>query len=292
MIYVGVTGWGDHDTLYSKGTRPGEKLKEYGSHFPTVEVDASFYAVQPQRNYEKWVRETPDNFRFVVKAYQGMTGHERKEIPFASKEEMYEAYLESLGPVIESGKLAMVLCQFPPWFDCNKENVEFLRYTKDKLGTLPAALEFRNNTWFSPEYYNKTLEFMEREEWIHSICDEPQIGEASVPTVLHPTHSEKTLIRLHGRNHEAWKKPAKGDKWRETRYLYNYSRNELNEWLENIDKIKDTTKDIYMLFNNNSGGDAAPNAKSFLELAGISYEGLNPKQLSLFEDHKESGKSP
>lgn len=44
MIYVGVTGWGDHDSLYHGGVSQRDKLKEYGAHFPMVEVDASFYA--------------------------------------------------------------------------------------------------------------------------------------------------------------------------------------------------------------------------------------------------------
>lgn len=45
MIYIGVTGWGDHDSLYATGTSPRDKLKEYAGHFPIVEVDASFYAL-------------------------------------------------------------------------------------------------------------------------------------------------------------------------------------------------------------------------------------------------------
>lgn len=77
MIRIGLTGWGDHDSLYTERISNRDKLLEYGAHFPTVEVDASFYAVQPERNGEKWVRETPASFKFVVKAYQGMTGHQR-----------------------------------------------------------------------------------------------------------------------------------------------------------------------------------------------------------------------
>ena len=42
------------------------------------------------------------------------------------------------------------------------------------------------------------------------------------------------------------------------------------------------SRDIIVLFNNNSGGDAADNAKEFQSLLGIDYEGLNPKQLDLF----------
>ncbi len=126
LIYIGVTGWGDHDSLYPAQMKAKDKLAEYSSHFPVVEVDASFYAVQPIRNAEKWVRETPENFRFVVKAYQGMTGHQRgEENPFETKAEMFQAFKESLQPYQEANKLAMVLFQFPPWFDCRKENVDY-----------------------------------------------------------------------------------------------------------------------------------------------------------------------
>lgn len=283
MIITGLTGWGDHVSLYPQGIKPGEKLAEYAGHFPTVEVDAAFYAVQPKKNYDKWIRDTPDRFSFIVKAYQGITGHERGEIPFASKEEMFKAYVDSVRPVMESGKLGMVLCQFPPWFECNKENVEYLRYVREKLSVFPCALEFRHQSWFEPEFKEKTLEFMKEEEWIHSICDEPQIEGGSVPIVMHPTHKEKTLVRLHGRNTEAWKKPAKGEKWREIRYLYDYNDTELKEWEERVRTLEKTSENIYVVFNNNSGRHAAPNAKRFLELSDISYDGLAPRQISLFD---------
>ncbi|WP_313585360.1 DUF72 domain-containing protein, partial [Lacrimispora sp.] len=250
-------------------------------NFPIVEVDASFYAVQPARNVEKWVKDTPPDFLFVVKAYQGMTGHQRGDIPFSSKEEMFAAFKESILPYKESGKLGMILFQFPPWFDCNKENVAYLRYCREKMGQFPVALEFRNQSWFSAKFRSQTLRFMESERWIHSICDEPQAGEGSVPTVLKATNEEKTLVRMHGRNTAAWVKPN-GKNWREVRYLYRYNQEELLEWKNNILKLQEQTKDIYVLFNNNSGGDAAGNAKDFIQLLGIEYKGLAAKQLDLF----------
>ncbi|MBS4178543.1 DUF72 domain-containing protein [Lederbergia citrea] len=281
MIYIGVTGWGEHDTLYRKGIVAKDKLQEYSAHFPTVEVDTSFYAIQPERNIEKWVCDTPSGFRFVVKAYQGMTGHQRGDIPFATKEEMFKAFILSLDPCIKSGKLAMVLFQFPPWFDCTKENVAYLRYCRERMAGIPIALEFRNQSWFYPQYKNRTLQFMEEEGWIHSICDEPQAGLGSIPTVLHATNKEKTLVRLHGRNVGAWMQPN-GKNWREVRYLYRYNEMELLEWKKYILKLQESTKDIYILFNNNSGGDAAENAKQLIEKMQIEYTGLAARQLDLF----------
>ncbi|MFS0612986.1 DUF72 domain-containing protein [Lederbergia ruris] len=282
LIYIGVTGWGDHDSLYPAQIKAKDKLAEYSSHFPVVEVDASFYAVQPIRNAEKWVRETPENFRFVVKAYQGMTGHQRGEDdPFETKAEMFQAFKESLQPYQEANKLAMVLFQFPPWFDCRKENVDYLRYCKKMMGDLPVALEFRNQSWFSPAYRNNTLNFMKQEGWIHAIADEPQAGNGSIPIVPIVTDPKMTLVRMHGRNVHGWNKPNDTN-WREVRYLFKYNREELLEWKKRILQLQKASKEIIVLFNNNSGGDAAGNAKELQQMLDIDYEGLAPRQMNLF----------
>jgi uncharacterized protein YecE (DUF72 family) len=281
LIYIGVTGWGDHDSLYTSSISPRNKLKEYAGHFPIVEVDAAFYAVQPKRNAEKWVKDTPDSFQFIVKAYQGMTGHARGEIPFESKQDMFKAFKNSLEPYIKSKKLAMVLFQFPPWFDCRRENVEYLRWCKNEMDDLPCALEFRHQSWFAPQYRKGTLDFMKAEKWIHSICDEPQAGDGSVPAVLEVTGTDRVLVRFHGRNLHGWQK-LNAENWREVRYLYRYNKTELLEWAESISKLAKACSNVYLLFNNNSGGNAADNAKELINMLELKYEGLAPRQLDLF----------
>jgi uncharacterized protein YecE (DUF72 family) len=283
MINIGLTGWRDHDTLDPSGTLSRNKLQLYSAHFPVVEVDASFYAIQPLKNYLKWVNDSPANFSFVIKAYQGMTGHLRGESPFQSREEMFDQFIESIQPVVYSGKLKAVLFQYPPWFECKKESVDMLKYTKDKMEDIPVALEFRNQTWFTPEMRDKTLNFMEKEGWIHSICDEPQAGRGSIPIVLHPTHPELTLVRFHGRNVYGWNQNGQAN-WREVRYLYRYNQEELLEWKENLTALLRSSKEICVLFNNNSGGDAADNAKEMIELLGIQYQGLSARQLDFFQN--------
>ncbi|MGD6817299.1 DUF72 domain-containing protein [Metabacillus sp. 84] len=283
MIQIGVTGWGDHDSIYPDGIKPADKLKEYSAYFPAVEIDASFYAVQPERNMKKWAEDTPEGFQFIVKAYQGMTGHERGEIPFETKEEMFEAFIRSLCPLKAAGKLAMVLFQFPPWFDCKKENVEYLRWCKQRMNDIPCALEFRNQSWFKADVKERTLDFMRSEGWIHSICDEPQAGEGSIPAIPVPTDSIKTLVRFHGRNVHGWNKTGSGEEWREVRYLYLYSREELEEWAEKLKELEQDSQEIFVLFNNNSGGDAAGNALDLIGILGIRYDNLSSRQLNLLD---------
>ncbi len=75
MINIGLTGWGDHYSLYEDLERQTDKLKTYAGHFPVVELDATYYAIQPERNILKWIKETPDTFEFVVKIHQALTLH-------------------------------------------------------------------------------------------------------------------------------------------------------------------------------------------------------------------------
>ncbi|WP_280769421.1 DUF72 domain-containing protein [Salipaludibacillus daqingensis] len=282
-INIGLTGWGDHPTLYEHIHSANEKLLAYASHFPIVELDTSFYAIPPKRNIDKWIYETPDSFQFIAKAYQGITGHQRGDIPFETKEEMFDAFKTTFEPMKNAGKLAMVLCQFPPWFDCQKKHVNYLNVVRDQLQDYEVALEFRHQSWYNEKYKENTLAFMKENNWIHSICDEPQAGQRSVPFVPVVTNN-KAFVRFHGRNVAAWTKPVKGQEWRDVRYLYDYSKEELTELSEKVEQISNAVDHTYVVFNNNSGGHAASNAKTFIEKLNVSYNGLAPRQLNLFEE--------
>ena len=290
-VAIGLGGWGDHDSIYPKSVKSNERLAHYSKHFPIVEIDSTFYAIQSPERMKKWMGETPPQFKFIVKAYQGMTGHQRGSIGIGNKrEEMYAAFLAMLEPLIESDRLAAVLFQYPPWFDCMTKHVMVLRATKQRMGSIPCALEFRHQSWWADEMREKTLQFMRNEGWIHCVCDEPQAGEGSVPTVVEATDSELTLVRFHGRNESGWNDTG-DDKWREVRYLYHYSEEELKEWLPNLYKLQEQSKHVHIIFNNNSGGHAALNAKQFMVMLGqLTPDGRDPieampkqaEQLELF----------
>lgn len=279
MIWIGLTGWGDHPSLYESDTK-ASKLERYCSHFPIVECDSSFYAMQPEKNYVNWANETPDGFRFIAKAYQGMTGHQRGKTSFRTIGEMFDTFRLSIEPLLQSGKCPMILFQYPPWFDCSAENIEKLRYTKERMGEVPVAIEFRNSSWYLPEIKVRTLSFLEKEGWIHTICDEPQTETGSVPMVL-SGWGDAVLVRLHGRNLAGWL--DHGPNWRKVRCLYRYNGKELDEWKRHLMILNRKVKNVYVLFNNNSGGDAAGNAKQLISLLGLHYPGLAPKQLGFFD---------
>lgn len=282
MIFIGLTGWGDHDSLYTELSNKKDKLMTYASHFPIVELDATYYAIQRTSTIEKWCHETPESFKFVVKAHQFMTGHSDYREYYDSIKDVFTAFKEMLKPMQERNKLAFVLLQFPPWFDCTSKNIRYVKFATELLKPYKIAVEFRNQTWFQDEYKEETLSFLHDSELIHSICDEPNAGIGSIPFVNRVT-DDIAFIRLHGRNEHGWTQQNRtSDEWREVRYLYDYNRDEL-AWLKRqVDILKHKTKHIYIVFNNNSGGHAAGNAKTFIDLMDIEYSGLFPKQLKLF----------
>jgi uncharacterized protein YecE (DUF72 family) len=284
MFKIGLTGWGDHD-LYRTPMSAKNKLQTYSKYFSIVEVDSSFYAIPSVKTFSKWVNDTTGDFGFIVKAFQGMTGHDRGTNPYEDMRTMFKTFIEAIVPLIEGGKLKAVLFQYPPWFDCKKKHVDILRYTKDLMSDVPVALEFRNQTWFAPEMRDKTLAFMRQEQWIHSIVDEPQVGEGSAPTILEPTYTDMTIVRFHGRNAAGWIKSNQSN-WREVRYLYKYNQDELERWSVHLNNLLKKSKEVCVLFNNNSGGDALPNAIQLMKILGIETNLIMPvevEQLNLFD---------
>ncbi|MDI7743982.1 DUF72 domain-containing protein [Lysinibacillus fusiformis] len=128
----------------------------------------------------------------MVKAYQGMTGHLRDDNPYETRNEMFEAFRQCASAFQNANKLAMILVQFPPWFDCSVKNVNYIRYVKQQLAEFPIAVEFRNRTWYSAERKDETIRFLKEHGFIHTVCDEPQAGVGSVPFVGEASH-EKAL---------------------------------------------------------------------------------------------------
>lgn len=301
-VSIGLAGWGGHD-IYPPGTPAGKRLALYARQFPVVEVDNSFYAIPAAETVARWTAETPDDFGFVVKAHQTMTGHDRetgrkavaklltgeaapdadslRELTEEQEAALFGAFRDAFEPMARAGKLRAVLFQYPPWFDCTRANVNVLRRAKALMGDWPVALEFRHQSWFEPEVRAKTLAFMEREGWMHSVCDEPQAGLGSVPTVPEPTHPERTIVRFHGRNAGGWHASGSPD-WRAVRYLYDYSDEELREWTGLLAQMLSRTAAIDVIFNNNSGGHGVGNARRLMQMTGLARGEPPPEQLTLW----------
>ncbi|KAF1296136.1 hypothetical protein BAU15_10125 [Enterococcus sp. JM4C] len=277
MIRIGLTSFKEHDKLTGK---PNNTLYEYAGYLPFVELDTAYYGIPRKTSVEKWVAEVPTSFRFVVKVYQGISGQGKWQDYYASEAEMFTRFLEAMAPMIQSGKLYCFLVQFPSTFKCTKESVAYLERIRVYFGELPIAIELRDFSWYSDKMIKGMRSFMEQHKFSLAIIDEPQLLNTTVPFDPYVTNPEFALFRLHGRNANGWQ--SNDADWRKKRTLYRYNQQELSEILAMLTEVQAQTKEVGIIFNNNSGGDAADNAMALKRIAGISYDDLNPAQIDLF----------
>ena len=278
MITIGLTGWSDHPLL---GSNKKTTLEDYSRHFPFVEMDTSFYAIPPEKNIQSWMNKTPESFQFIPKAFQAMTKHKKWIDDFASEEMMFAAFLHRFKPMIEAKKVKAFLFQFPPYFGCTEANFQYLKNIRSWMRDNPVAIEFRNSSWFTSENTEYTLSFLREHNFIHTIVDQPQTPNNSIPMIADSTNHQLSILRLHGRNFKGWQ-GGNSMNWRSERTLYNYTKNELEDFATLAKSLESKSQEVALIFNNNSGGHAAKNAKELQAILQLSFSGLSPQQLDLF----------
>jgi uncharacterized protein YecE (DUF72 family) len=76
VIRVGISGWRYapwRGVWYPAGLAHRRELEFCARHFPTVEINGSFYSLQRPESYEAWHRATPPGFVFAVKGSRYVT---------------------------------------------------------------------------------------------------------------------------------------------------------------------------------------------------------------------------
>ncbi|WP_281164429.1 DUF72 domain-containing protein [Liquorilactobacillus sicerae] len=281
MITLGLTTWSEHQTLINQ-PRP-TTLAEYAAYFPTVEVDTFFYGIPAVTTLLNWQKQVPATFQFVIKANQALTGQEQEQLTGQQLIARFQAFAQALSPLKKAGQLKTILCQFPPAFQATSRNVAYLKFFRRQLADWPLTLELRHQSWYQGKNAAALVNFCHQNNYTLAVIDEPTGLLASVP--LYPAVTTKELMfwRLHGRNQLGWQ--IKGQNWRQQRTLYRYSQVELTDFKQKILSYQNQAAEICVIFNNNSGGDAADNALTFQKMLGVTFAGLNPKsprQIDLF----------
>lgn len=149
-IRIGTCAWSFEDwkgNFYPERIAPAAMLPFYARHFPTVEVDSTFYAIPAQSSVEAWAARTPADFRFAAKLPKALT-HEKRLRECERETDAFLAALSPLGP-----KLGVVLVQFSEWFDAKGGNAAALsRWLDHATGRgVRFAVEFRHETWRTAE---------------------------------------------------------------------------------------------------------------------------------------------
>lgn len=131
--------------FYPEKLSKPKMLGFYASVFNSTESNYTFRSVPSANTIAKWGKETPDNFRFSLKAPHRVTHFAKLKECGGAMQDFYKA-VTGLGR-----KLGPVLFQLPPTF---KADAGLLRDFLNSLPTgLRAAFEFRHGSWLTEEIY-------------------------------------------------------------------------------------------------------------------------------------------
>jgi len=169
-------------------------------------------------------------------------------------QEVFKGFKHSLVPLVDRGRLACVLAQFPHSFFPNQSNWGYLQRFKEEMGDIPLTFEFRSQTWLS----ERTFQFLEKNGIGYCVVDEPKLPKL-MPYLPRAT-SGIGYFRFHGRNPNWFNAPV------HVRYNYLYSEEELREFVPDIRKVSEKAFKTLAFFNNCYSGYAAKNAAQMAKL--------------------------
>lgn len=147
-IYIGTSGWAYkawRPDFYPENLPQKAFLRYYASELNAVEVNFTFRNRLSEKATASWLADTPEDFRFTLKANQGITHFKRLK----DAQESVRRFLDSIEALWRSGRLGAILFQLPPKFKADTERLD--AFLSDWPGVLRSAWEFRHESWFSPE---------------------------------------------------------------------------------------------------------------------------------------------
>lgn len=248
MLKIGTCGWG------LKGGR-----STYFREFNAIELQNTFYRNVSSETLEKYRKEAPAGFEFVVKAWQAITH------PISSPTWKKAGKIPELGDPCGLGYLRptpenfrawdlilgecrlldsrLVVIQTPPSFSCSeKTKLDMIAFlSKIERSSITLGWEPRGD-------WNR------RPDEIGRICERLSLVHIVDPFRRLPAfESETVYFRLHGISDG------------ETNYKYKYTDADLSR-LASIISTYPESKKIYVMFNNMSMGEDALRFKNMLKL--------------------------
>jgi uncharacterized protein YecE (DUF72 family) len=258
MIRLGTSGFSYDDWIgpfYPEDLPRWGWLGYYADRFSTVELNVTYYRLPEHRIVSGWVKRTPDDFLFAVKAHQSLT-HEREEPDYAG-------YLEGLAPLVESNKLACVLAQFPHSFHATDANRVYLAQLREGLSEVPVVAEFRDQAWVSDETY----ELLRQLEMGFCCVDQPRLKGLMPPVAV--ATSPVAYVRFHGRNSAKWWHHEHA--WE--RYDYTYAEQELDPWVPRIRELAAASPLTLVYANNHYKGQSVDTIRKLEKLLAAEQAG-------------------
>lgn len=233
--YIGTSGWHyEHwkGLFYPEGLAKANWLKFYAQHFPTVELNNSFYHLPSEKAFVNWRESSSEGFMFAVKVSRFITHIKRLK----DAEEPLQNFLARAGFL--QHKLGPLLYQLPPNMRRDDERLEAF------LSILPSryhhVFEFRHESWID----DNVFQTLRRYNVGLCVFDMPGFTCPVVAT------ADFAYVRFHGSAGLYWSC---------------YSDEELSQWAEKIAELGRGLKTVYIYFNNDAEAYAVANAKTIAQ---------------------------
>jgi uncharacterized protein YecE (DUF72 family) len=245
-VLIGTSGWQYDDwrgVLYPPKLPKRLWLQHYAAHFPTVEVNNTFYRLPERATFERWAAETPPGFVVTAKASRYLTHIRRLQEP----DEPVARLLDRLAGL--GDRRGPVLIQLPETFRVEVERLDrtLEAFAKRSEGQLRVAVEFRHRSWFRHDVY-KVLGDHDA-----ALCLADRGSRPVVPLVATASWG---YVRFHAGRAEP---PP------------HYGRASLCTWAERIRRLWPNNEDVYAYFNNDTGGWAVRDAEELRRLLGVQH---------------------
>ena len=235
--FVGTSGWnyqGWRDLFY-EGVPRQCWLSFCAERFTGVEVNATFYRLQPREVFQRWRRQTPQDFRFTIKANRYLTHNKKLTDPLqAIRIERERA--SGLGE-----KLAAVVWQLPSNFQRNLGRLDGFVRALYSWRSVRHAIEFRHRSWFDDEVATcLTTRGI-------AVCQ----SDAADWPLWNRVTTDLVYVRLHGHTQT---------------YASAYSEEELKVLANQMQCWRGAACDVHVYFDNDNQAHAPLNAMGLLAL--------------------------
>jgi uncharacterized protein YecE (DUF72 family) len=240
-VWIGTSGWVYKHwaaNFYPKGWPKKNEFGYYVQHFPTVEINATFYRLPTLKMVRGWHERSPREFIFAVKGSRYLTHIRRLRDTSAG----LRKYFSRITPLADH--TGPILWQLPPSFAKKDENVQRLERFLAKLPRqYQHAVEFRHPSWMDEE----TLDLLRRRNvaivWLSSL---------RMPADYSVT-ADFVYLRFHGLAGGAY---------------HDYTDAELQPWAKELARVARKGLPCYVYFNNDLNTRAPLNAHALMKMLG------------------------
>jgi uncharacterized protein YecE (DUF72 family) len=240
-VWIGTSGWVYKQwagNFYPKGWPKKDEFTYYARHFPTVEINATFYRLPTLKMVRGWHDRSPEGFIFAVKGSRYLT-HIRRLNDTGPGLRKYFRRLVPLGD-----RTGPILWQLPPNFGKTDDNVARLeRFLKKLPKKYQHAVEFRHPSWMD----EATMAMLRA----HHACN-VWISSLRMPADYTVT-SDFVYLRFHGLKDGAY---------------HHYTDDELAPWATQLAKAAARGTPCYVYFNNDLNTRAPLNAETLMKMIG------------------------